>query len=115
MALHLGYLGLTLVVIFILFVIGSKTIDSTFFDKSIAKEKKVKLGVGLLLWQIYVYAMAASGVFDNFDFPPRFFLFLILPLFVFTGVFIYKNRNKAWIANIPEHWLVFYQRIKAYT
>ena len=66
----------------------------------------------LLFLQIYIYAIAYSGVLNNFDFPPRFFIFLILPIFSFTGIYIYKNRNSDWLSKIPEHWLIFFQSFR---
>ena len=48
----------------------------------------------------------------NFDFPPRFFLFMVLPAFIFTGVFLYKNRKNDWIKNIPKSWLIYFQTFR---
>ena len=110
--LKLAYISLSLLMIVVLLIIGFRVINKTFTDTSIAKKKKTLLLFGLLLWQLYVFGIANSGILDNFDFPPRFFLLLILPIFVFTGIFIYKNRNNKWIANIPTHWLIFYQSFR---
>lgn len=110
--LKIAYISLTVFMVIILIIIGVKTINKTFADKAIANKKKGILIGGLFLWQIYTYGMASSGILDNFDFPPRFAILLIIPLFIFTGIFIYKNRNNAWISNIPEHWLVFYQSFR---
>jgi hypothetical protein len=112
MNLKIAYIALTLLTIIILIIIGVKTINKTFTNKAIANKKKGILIGGLVLWQIYTYVIASSGILDNFDFPPRFAILLIIPLFVFTGIFIYKNRNNAWISNIPEHWLIFYQSFR---
>jgi len=112
MDLKIAYISLSLLMVIILIIIGFKAINKTFKDKKSANKKKGILIAGLLLWQVYVYVIANSGVLDNFGFPPRFFLFLILPLFMFTGIFIYKNRNNSWIDNIPQHWLIFYQSFR---
>jgi len=112
MNLKIAYIGLSLLMVIILIMIGFKVIDKTFTDKSTVRKKKGALVFGSVIWHIYVYVMASSGILDNFDFPPRFFLFLILPLFIFTGVFIYLNRNNSWIKNIPEDWLIFYQSFR---
>jgi hypothetical protein len=112
MNLKIAYISLTLFIIIILIIIGIKAINLSFTDKSIANKKKGILIGGLIFWQVYVYIIANSGVLDNFDFPPRFALFLIVPLFIFTGIFIYRNRNNNWISNIPEHWLMFYQSFR---
>lgn len=112
MALQLGYIGLTLLVNLILLFIGIKVIDKTFADASKAKTKKTLLLSCLITWQLYIFAVASTGILQNFDFPPKFVLFLIFPAFLFTGIFIYKNRNAQWIQNIPKQWLVYYQTFR---
>lgn len=114
MNLKLAYLGLSLAVIIILFLFGSKAINKSTIDNSLVKGKKIILIISLLLWQAYVFMVASSDLLKNFSFPPRFALLLILPLFAFTGVFLYKNRNKNWIRTIPEHWLIFYQSFRIF-
>lgn len=112
MALQLAYIGLSILVTIILLFIGVRTIDKTFLDPSTAKSKKTLLVTCLLTWQLYIFAIASTGMLENFDFPPKFVLFLIIPAFLFTGIFIYKNRNYGWIQNLPEHWLVYYQSFR---
>jgi hypothetical protein len=112
MALQLGYIGLTLLINLILLLIGIKAIDKTFADSLKAKTKKTLLFSCLVSRQLYIFAVAATGILQNFDFPPKFVLFLILPALLFTGIFIYKNRNANWIQNIPKPWLVYYQTFR---
>lgn len=112
LSLKITYISLTIFTIILLLVIGFKTIKKTYTDKSIANKKRRKLLLGILFLQVYIYLIAYSGVLDNFDFPPRFFIFLILPIFSFTGIYIYKNRNSDWLSNIPEHWLIYFQSFR---
>ena len=103
MELQLAYIGLTFVMIWIVFKGGIYTINKTFFDVGIQKKKKLILVLGLLIWQVYILIIASSGFLISYSFPPRFALFLIIPSFVFTGIFLYKNKNHKWIQNIPKH------------
>lgn len=112
MILKFSYLALSLLMSLILLFIGFKTIRKTFPDKRIARRKKIILSSSLLAWHLYILALASSGILMNYDFPPRFFLLLILPAFIFTGAFIYKNRNYSWLQNIPQHWLIYYQSFR---
>ena len=112
MALQLGYISLTIIMNVILFYIGVKTIDKTFSDPIKVKAKKTLLISSLITWQLYIFAIASTGMLRNFDFPPKFVLFLIFPAFLFTGIFIYKNRNNTWIQNIPKQWLIYYQTFR---
>lgn len=112
MGLQSAFIGLTLLMNLIIWFIGSTAINKTFENPSKRKKKKTQLILGLALWQVYTFATASSGILDDYGFPPRFALLLIIPLFVFTGIFIYKNRSHQWINSIPKHWLVFYQSFR---
>jgi hypothetical protein len=39
-------------------------------------------------------------------------LLLVLPAFLFTGIFLTKNRKKDWIMIIPEEWLTSIQSFR---
>lgn len=101
---------LTFLMILVLLKIGFKTINES--NLSNANGKKILLILGLILWQVYAYLMASNGLLDDFSFPPKFFVYLILPLFIFTGIFLYNQKNKSWIQNIPGPWLLFYQSFR---
>ncbi len=111
--LKLAYLALSALMIFIIAIIGFNAINQST-SKGSSVKKKIILIVGLLTWQAFVFIAAKSGILDNFRFPPRFFLFLILPLFLFTGIFLFKSRNSKWIKYIPKHWLAFYQSFRIF-
>ena len=112
MALQLSYLLLTAFVLILLYFIGARAINhSETKPKKRSKYKAILLG-GLVLWQAYIYLMTQTGIFLDFAFPPKFALFLIFPLFLFSGVFIFKNRKKEWISSIPSHWLIFFQSFR---
>lgn len=112
MILQLAYIGLSVLMTVILIRIGFKAINKTFSEKSVAKKKKTTLIVSLMSWHLFIFILASTEFMLDLSFPPRFFLFTILPAFTFTGIFIYKNRNNAWIQNIPSHWLFFYQSFR---
>jgi len=112
MILKLAYIGLSLLMIIIVLAIGFKTINKTFTDKTVAGNLKMKLIFGLLLWQLYIFIIASSGVLESYELPPRFPLFLIIPAFIFTGIFIYKNRNSVWIQNINPKHLIYIQSFR---
>lgn len=110
--LELAYLALTLVMMIILLLIGKTAIDKTFTERAIRTQKIMFMALGLLAWQVYIFVLARAGVTQDFSFPPKFALFLIIPAFIFTGIFMAKNRQHAWIQNIPQHWLVYYQAFR---
>lgn len=112
MELIIAYIGLTTLMSIILILFGFWVINKSFPDPKAQKRKKSYLVSGIILWHIYVYLISISGILQNLEFPPRFFIFLVLPLFIFIGVFMYKNRNNAWIQNVPKTWPVYYQSFR---
>jgi hypothetical protein len=112
MLLKIAYLALNVLILFLLYKIGSKAIQSTFTNSASVHSKKKKLIASLLLWQVYIFVLARTGFLSNFDFPPRFVLLLIVPAFTFTGIFLYRNRNNAWIQNIAVQDLIYFQSFR---
>ena len=107
-----GYIALSILMNFILFLIGISSIQSSFANPTQRKFKKTLLLVGLVLWQVYILIIGKSGILQDFSLPPRVLIFLVVPVFLFTAVFLVSNRNNAWIHNIPPHWLIFYQTFR---
>ena len=108
---HLEYLILTIIMMIIL-ITGSILIINKTFEPA-KRAKKIWLVISLLiLWQVYIYLIALSGIPQDYSLPPKGILILVFPPFIFTGIFLYFNRNEAWIKNIPEHWLIFYQSFR---
>jgi hypothetical protein len=112
MWLNTGYIALSLAMTLIILRIAFYTINKTFKDRSQATSKKIKIVLGLLLWHIYAIVLDQIGLLNDLEFPPRFAIFLIIPAFLFTGVFVYSNRNAQWIQNIPTQWLLYYQTFR---
>lgn len=111
MLLATSYLVLTVGMTLIIGAIGFSTIDKSF-DSNKRKSKKTKLVLGLITHQLYIFLITSSGFIQDFSFPPRFALTLILPAFVFTGIFVYRNRNAEWLLNISPSKLFFFQSFR---
>jgi hypothetical protein len=111
MVLKIAFIGLTIVTVMFLIFIGSKAINATSVSP---KKDKQKLILGLLLWQVFICSTASTGIFKSYDFPPLFALTFIIPSFLFTGIFLFNNRNKQWITSIPESWLIYFQSFRVF-
>ena len=109
MVLKLAYIGLTILTNVFLISIGHKAINKTSRHR---KKDKIVLILSLLLWQIFIFSIASSGILKSYDFPPLFAVAFILPSFMFTGIFLYKKRNYLWIKSIPESWIVYFQSFR---
>ena len=112
MTVQTGYISLSILTVVLLFLIGNYAISKTFSNQKKVRNKRLILGFGLISWLVYIYLIGVSGFLLNYDFPPRFFIFLVLPAFIFTGIFIYKNRKSEWINNIPKSWLIYFQTFR---
>lgn len=109
MALQIAYIALTLLMIILVIFGAFYAIDKSYKE---TRYKKSKVVIGLIVWQLYILLVSLSGVTASYDFPPRFALAFIFPSFIFTGIFLYKNRNHKWIQYIPQHWLIYIQSFR---
>jgi hypothetical protein len=110
--LPLSYIALALVMSVVLCSIAFVAIGKSTPDPARAKQRKMFVVGGLLLWHGYIAALGMSGFLADFSLPPRFPLLLVVPAFVFIAVFVARHRNAAWLDTIPPHWLVYYQSFR---
>lgn len=109
MLLEIGYIVLTIITLSFLLFIGFKAISNTSNNP---KKDKLTLVIGLLSWQLFIIIISLSGIIKSYNFPPRFAIAFIIPSFIFTGIFLSRNKNKQWIQAIPEQWIVYYQSFR---
>ena len=112
MLLEISYVALMILMNVIIYVIGQYAIDRTSKSPSEARKLKLKLAAYLAGWQVYLFGIASTGILQNFDPPPRFVIFLVLPAFIFTGIFLSRNKDKRWVQIIPKSWAVYYQTFR---
>lgn len=110
--MEIGYVVLSVFMNGVLFFIGMSAINNAFDNNLRRRNKKLILLVALILWQVYILFIGKSGILQDYSLPPRVLLFCVLPAFLFTGIFLFKNKNYKWINNIPKHWLIFYQTFR---
>ena len=109
--LKTGYFGLAIMMTLLVLWASYIIIDRTFPGAK-SRRKKTWITFGLISWHIYVYAISQTGILTNFSFPPGFARLLVFPLLLFTIIFLTLNRNRAWISNIPGHWLIYVQTFR---
>lgn len=107
--LELGFISLTAFTVAFLVLIGWKAAES---EGGQVLRKKFIILVGLLVWQAYILVVSSFKAIQSYDFPPRFALAFIIPAFLFTGCFLYVNRNRLWISRIPEQWIIYFQTFR---
>lgn len=107
--LEIAFISLTVVTTAFLLFIGNRAIESS--EVNIFRNKLI-LVVALVGWNVYILVASSFKSLQSYDFPPRFALAFIIPSFIFTGVFLYLNRNKPWVLQIPKHWLIYFQSFR---
>ncbi len=105
MLLKIGYLILTLITIVFILQIGLKAINAS---SATPKKDKIILIFGLALWQLFILFLSSTSLLQSYEFPPRFAIAFIIPSFIFTGIFLYKNKRKKWIHEIPQQWIIYF-------
>jgi hypothetical protein len=112
MSLSIAYFALTIITAAMLIRIGIITINGIPNSSQVKRNHKSILIIGLVTWLFYNTIMGYSGILATYDLPPRFPLFLIFPIFAFTGIFIYKSKNAPWLQNINPSELVYFQSFR---
>ncbi len=109
MLLKLSYIALSLLTLLFLIGIGFRAINSTSQN---TRRPKYILVLTLILWHMYIASLGSSNLLKSYDFPPRFALAFVMPSFIFTGIFLYKHRNRLWINSIPQAWIIYFQSFR---
>ena len=112
MMLPLFYISLTAVMTVVILLFGIKSIKLSVTEVHKRRKYIFTLITSLCLWHFYTFLIAHNKVLYDFEFPPKFALLLIIPLFLFTAVFFYKSKKKKWIHAIPLKWLIFIQSFR---
>mgnify|MGYP005989421529 CR=1 FL=1 len=107
-----GYVTLTLFMSFILLFTYNLALKKIGESKRKRIKRTAIAGIGLLAWFVYVYFITRSGILQNYDLPPRFPIFLVIPPFIFTAIVLYKNRRSKIFAAIPKSWSIAYQSFR---
>jgi len=110
--LEAGYVLLSALMATIIFLAYHAVLKKVDIGQSIRKKRMIYSISALILWFVYVFVMSQSGFLANFELPPRFPLLLIMPLFVFTGTFLYRHRNSEILHAIPKSWAIYYQSFR---
>ncbi|MEL6864888.1 MAG: hypothetical protein AAFP19_10725 [Bacteroidota bacterium] len=109
--LKIGYLLLSLLMTIIVYLMGHYAINQSTAEAE-KNKKRASLLLGLCLWHLYLFLLGSSGYLTDLSFPPRFVTMMILPAFLFTGLFLARHRKSQWIQSIPPYWLAAFQSFR---
>jgi len=110
--LEINYILLSLIMIIII-IVGYYMAGKNYFeDKKKLNSNTIKVTLFLVGLIAYLAILSFTKVLLDFGMPPRFPIFLIIPLLSFCIYFYIKNRNNKFIQSIPLHWTAFYQSFR---
>ncbi len=110
--LEAGYVLLFVVLICIIIYVLNVALTKNNIDSN-ERRKTILTFVGVLsAWLGIQFLVLDSGFYLNDSLPPRLPLFMILPLFLFTGIFLYLKRNSEVLHSIPIHIPIAYQSFR---
>ncbi len=112
--LGLYYIFLSVVVVFLILYGHYKAAVSFYKTKEIASQKTKKVALFFVGIFLYIGCLSYFDVLLDFGMPPRFPLFLVLPLIIFLIYFIRRNKSSAFIKSIPLQWTAFYQSFRIF-
>ncbi|UTW61001.1 hypothetical protein KFE98_13350 [bacterium SCSIO 12741] len=112
--LELAFYGLFVFLLWLIVKNALLAFDNVGYD-GIEKRKRILRFLGVLaMWLIYIGLLSASGFLNNLELPPRFPLLIILPLFIASGVFLWKYKRHPALHALPIHHAVGYQSFRIF-
>lgn len=91
--LELGYIGLTIIMLVMMVIIYYKSVKNSISNPKIQKKRIYQLLGGLGIYLLYLTVLSTTGILLVEGLPPRFIVFLLVPLAIFFGWFYYKNKE----------------------
>lgn len=77
------------------------------------QQKKIRSLVLMLIgWFIYLGILSKTEFLYDTSLPPRFVIFLFIPLTLICVRFYLKKKDSEILANIPMHWLIAFQTFR---
>lgn len=66
----------------------------------------------LIIWLLYLYYISYDGFIYDSALPPKFPIFVFLPVLIFMSYFFYSKRNSAIFESIPASWPIYFQSFR---
>lgn len=107
--LEFGYIALTLGMTAIVLWGYHHGLKQSIKNESMVQRKIRRAALGILAWLVYVFLISKSGLLHTYELPPRFPVFLIFPVFLFTGITLYRHRHSPIFEAIPISWTNYIQ------
>ena len=112
MILEFSYVALSILMTSLVILANKKMVSLAGNSSNSSKTKPPNIIIPIVVWLLYVLALAFSGFLRDYNFPPRFPLFLFLPFFLLTVIFFFKHKDNPTFKVLPLQWTTFYQSFR---
>ena len=112
--LALTYFTLSAYVIGFLYLIMNKGLR---LSQASPNKRKRTISIALvsgIAWLTYVAVLIQSGILKDLELPPKFPLFILIPIIAFQVGFYNRHKNSEVIRNVPRHWLIYFQSFRVF-
>lgn len=110
--LPIFYIVFTLIVILIILLAYRKVLH-TMAIPARDRSRKFMVASGFVIgWLIYLSVLSITGILKDLNLPPKFPLFIFLPLVIGFVAFYRRSKNSRVIKAIPKVWPVYFQSFR---
>jgi len=106
--LELSYLGIYVSLQILILIYLHKVINQ-YADKRTVVFTYIGIN---LVWLGYLYLLSSSGFVNNRDLPPRFPLFVFVPVFILIAMLLKWIYDRGLHTLVPKSWSVYYQTFR---
>jgi len=110
----IGYFVLTFVVLALVLQAYKAALTRIGKQKKQVNRNVLIVYAASLLWFVYLYFLGKSEILWSFEMPPRFPLFVFLPLVVLSIVIFARKANKELIQAVPKSHVIYFQSFRIF-
>ena len=111
--IKISYILLFIVLWTVILIIYNTALKKVAIDQKSRFKKLLIPTVVLLSWLAIQFIISTSGFYHDLSLPPRIPLFMILPLFLFTIIFLRYKKDDQLLQVIPLYVPIAYQSFRA--
>ncbi len=100
----IGFLVLSIIMAVTVVVLFYRGQIKTGVDAIKARKHAQTFGLIILLWWIYLYCLSKTGIIADYSLPPKFLLFILIPLISSYIYFFRRHKNNPIYQRLPLRW-----------
>lgn len=110
-AIYIVFSSLILVLILYFYNLALR---KSSLSEEIRTKKFIRFTTFFVLWFIYVSLLSKTQLLKDLSLPPKFPLFIFLPLIVVMIIFYRESKRSVVIRSIPTSWPIYFQTFRIF-